>query len=85
MVCRHQWPTWITGADHIVTRRRLDYRQKDQYIAAVKCLLKKPGTAPIAAVKNRYEDFVAAHQAETDVVHFVVCEPCLRPGPIACR
>ena len=62
-----------------MTRRRLDNRQKDQYIAAVKCLQKKPGTVPIPAVKSRYEDFVATHQAETDFVHFVVCGPRLRP------
>ncbi|KAM7186698.1 hypothetical protein V8F33_011685 [Rhypophila sp. PSN 637] len=51
--------------------RSLTNKEREKYIAAVKCLQTSPGTAPLAAVQNRYDDFIATHQAQTDFVHFV--------------
>lgn len=50
--------------------RRLKNKERERYIAAVKCVQSRPGTAPLAAVKSRYDDFIATHQAQTETVHF---------------
>ncbi|KAK0620774.1 hypothetical protein B0T14DRAFT_587374, partial [Immersiella caudata] len=48
--------------------RRLKSREKTKYIQAVQCLLSSPGTA--LAVQNRFDDFIATHQARTETVQF---------------
>ena len=50
--------------------RRLKNKERENYIAAVKCMQSQPGTAPVAAVQSRYDDFIATHQAQTETVHF---------------
>ncbi|KAH9438325.1 hypothetical protein MCOR02_001961 [Pyricularia oryzae] len=50
--------------------RNLSNPQKEKYIKAVQCLMEKPSTAGMAAVRNRYEDFVATHIVQTEAVHF---------------
>ncbi|KAL6414942.1 hypothetical protein AUP68_01478 [Ilyonectria robusta] len=54
--------------------RTLSTKQKGEYIKAVKCLASKPsqtgGIYPGA--KSRYDDFVATHVVNTDLIHFVV-------------
>ena len=60
-------------ADRVLNcRRRLKNKERESYIAAVKCLQSKPSTAPLAAAQNRYDDFIATHQVQTESVHFTV-------------
>ncbi|KAL8282405.1 hypothetical protein RB600_005723 [Gaeumannomyces tritici] len=51
--------------------RTLSDLQRGQYIGAVKCMMEKPGRAPLDAVQNRFEDFLATHIVQADSVHFV--------------
>ena len=61
----------------LIYRRQLTTTEKSNYIAAVKCLMKKPsiygaGTNIPGAV-NRYDDFHGVHISQTMSIHFVVC------------
>ncbi|KAK7957228.1 uncharacterized protein PG986_006450 [Apiospora aurea] len=53
--------------------RHLSDGQRQQYIGAVQCMMKEPGTATatLSIVRNRFEDFLATHVKQTDFVHFV--------------
>ena len=63
--------------------RGLSNSQREAYITAVKCLQSSPGTAPLATVRSRYDDFIATHQAQTDSVHFTVPTPLPPPLTIS--
>ncbi|KAK7952729.1 Tyrosinase-like protein orsC [Apiospora aurea] len=51
--------------------RRLKLDERKSYIGAVKCMMAKPGVAPLDAVTNRFEDFLATHIVQAFVSHFV--------------
>ncbi|KAK8139377.1 Tyrosinase-like protein orsC [Apiospora sp. TS-2023a] len=51
--------------------RRLTIDERKSYIAAVKCMMAKPGVAPLEAVTNRFEDFLATHIVQAMESHFV--------------
>ncbi|KAK7949525.1 Tyrosinase-like protein orsC [Apiospora saccharicola] len=51
--------------------RRLTIDERKSYIAAVKCMMAKPGVAPLEAVTNRFEDFLATHIVQALESHFV--------------
>jgi tyrosinase len=42
--------------------RNLSDLHKQEFIAAIKCLLSKPPQSGIAAAKNRWDDLAAKHQ-----------------------
>ncbi|KAK8090368.1 Tyrosinase-like protein orsC [Apiospora hydei] len=51
--------------------RRLMLDERKSYIGAVKCMMAKPGVAPLDAVTNRFEDFLATHIVQAFDSHFV--------------
>ncbi|KAK8041737.1 Tyrosinase-like protein orsC [Apiospora rasikravindrae] len=51
--------------------RRLTLDERKSYIGAVKCMMAKPGVAPLDAVTNRFEDFLATHIVQAFDSHFV--------------
>ncbi|KAK6843889.1 hypothetical protein PG987_004749 [Apiospora arundinis] len=51
--------------------RRLTIDERKLYIGAVKCMMKRPGVAPMEAVTNRFEDFLATHIVQALDSHFV--------------
>ncbi|KAK8048222.1 Tyrosinase-like protein orsC [Apiospora phragmitis] len=51
--------------------RRLTMDERYSYIDAVKCMMAKPGVAPLDAVTNRFEDFLATHIVQAFDSHFV--------------
>lgn len=64
------------------TRRRLTLDERRSYIGAVKCMMAKPGIAPLEAVTNRFEDFLATHIVQAMESHFVVSWPPPFPGVV---
>ncbi|KAK8019105.1 Tyrosinase-like protein orsC [Apiospora arundinis] len=51
--------------------RRLTIDERKLYIGAVKCMMKRPGVAPMEAVTSRFEDFLATHIVQALDSHFV--------------
>ncbi|KAI1862675.1 uncharacterized protein JN550_010012 [Neoarthrinium moseri] len=62
------------GKDVLVRKewRSLPKPERLDYINAVKCLMKKPSKngGVYAGAKSRYDDFLALHIVETDLIHF---------------
>ncbi|KAG4275756.1 hypothetical protein FPRO04_08270 [Fusarium proliferatum] len=53
--------------------RSLSIKERDQYIKAQKCLMKKPpqsSTADIPGARSRWDDFLGTHIINADDVHF---------------
>ncbi|KAK7908770.1 hypothetical protein PG985_016073 [Apiospora marii] len=68
----------VVGIDSTCTKpyvrkewRRLTIDERKSYIGAVKCMMAKPGVAPMEAVTNRFEDFLATHIVQAMESHFV--------------
>lgn len=57
------------------TRRALKRWEQLEYLAAVRCLMAKPGITPNAdapAAVSRYDDLVATHIIQAPSIHYVV-------------
>lgn len=89
---RHEWrvltlpilpcssPEELTSPPVPPRRRTLSDAQKEEYLAAVKCLANStaltPPPDPVDGIRSLYDNFVATHIRHTDTVHYV----CRRPG-----
>ena len=59
-------------------RSDLTVPQREEYIAAVLCLMKRPAQAPkdrFPGALNRFDDFVAFHMTNAKVLHDPVRQP----------